>query len=276
MLIGRPDCPACASPGMLLFRAPYSEVSRFLSDYYRRPIALTGDYTVRRCGTCGTYYQGEVPDEALAGKLYGDWLEGPADIVNDRDRGEIRLASAFLGKPKLRTLDYGMGTGVWAIASRELGHSSYGYEHSPKLMAEARSHGILTDDSGDMDFINTEQVFEHLPDPRGTARELAGRLRRGGILKISVPSQKTTAKAISRLRAGEPMAGWVMPVQPLEHLNNFSRKGLKMMAADCGLEPVRPGLLQQYRTTARTPKELLRPIYRWLSPGNTYMWFRKV
>ena len=66
-----------------------------------------------------------------------------------------------------------------------------------------------------------------------------------------------------------------MPVQPLEHLNNFSRKALRMMAAENGLEPVRPGLAIQYRTTARIPKELLRPLYRWWSPGNTYMWFRK-
>lgn len=271
----RSACPACGGGGSLIFETSYRALSPFLSDYYGCPIALDGPYSIRLCGRCGTYYQGEVGTPELLATVYGEWLDGPDNQVNLRDIGEIRLASAFLKRRVMRTLDYGMGRGSWALAAKGLGHSSHGFDYSDELMAKAAAAGIRTEASSGFDFINTEQVFEHLVEPRATARELAGRLAPGGVLKICVPSQRTTARVVKRLQSGEPMGRWNMALRPLEHLQNFSRRGLRILAAEVGLTPVTPALALEYRTTGRTPKELLRPLYRRWGRAKTYMWFRK-
>src|SRR5690349_7663374 len=109
-----------------------------------------------------------------------------AHPLESRDAHGIISAAAFLQKrpADLLTLDHGMGWAMWARVARTLGCRSHGTELSFTRAQFAREHGIdvLPTDAapeGQFDFINTDQVMEHLPQVRPTVERLAGALRPG-------------------------------------------------------------------------------------------------
>jgi len=52
----------------------------------------------------------------------------------------------------------------------------------------------------DFDFINVDQVFEHLPYPRATLANLTTKLRAGGVVRISVPNGRRVLKKLRYFR----------------------------------------------------------------------------
>jgi hypothetical protein len=306
--VRRDSCPACGSrAAQVRYRCRFDEppISSFLADYYRiDPALLDGVYELRQCLECSTFYQAEVGEEALLETLYSDWIDC-ADIpatdpqyVRDmshprasRDGHEIMAAAAYLGRPlsDLRTLDYGMGWASWARIAATLGCDSAGFDLSASRMEFASQHGVRAPQTGErFHFINTEQVFEHLTDPRGTIVDLVDRLEPGGILKISVPSQFGLERLIRNLSGGASrlIENDIMPAHPLEHVNSFSRAGLGALGAMAGLAPVRVGwssfaFLRRSGTLdpgdpRQMAKAFLRPAHQRFNPKNMYVWLRRV
>lgn len=305
----RDKCPACASSDVRpVYSCGFAEqpIAAFLVDYFNiDPAILAGArYRVARCEACSTMFQSEVGNDALLTQLYSDWVFQIAHPEDDamydhdvhhprlsRDGHEVMVAAAFLGKPlaALHTLDYGMGWACWSRIAQMLGCQSFGYDIADARMAFAERHGVRTDIAGrTFDFINTEQVLEHLTDPAGAVERLAAMLNPGGVLKISVPSQGSVAQTLDRLASGQPSVRHdeIMPLLPLEHVNSFSVAGLGRIGARFGLRPVRPNYRQRFaflghpgaldpRKPARVVKELVRPWYQWRNPTNLYVWLRK-
>ncbi len=89
------------------------------------------------------------------------------------------------------------------------------------------------------DVINADQVFEHLPEPLVTLRQLRRALKPGGLLKISVPDGRSVKRNLGYgdwlATADSPRS--LNPVAPLEHINCFTRHVLIVMAAEVGLRP---------------------------------------
>jgi SAM-dependent methyltransferase len=236
-----------------------------------------------------------VGDDAFLAILYGVWFysidpeDDPQyrfDIANprlSRDGHEIICAAAFLDVPleRMVTLDFGMGWASWARNARELGCKSHGYDLSPERFTFAQKYGIITDLDETFHFINTEQVMEHVPRPAALVADLAARLRPGGILKISVPSNLGLKETFARLAAGQPSVtrDEIMPLQPLEHLNCFTPKGLELMS---GMTIVWPSLVDRFaflpsgislRYPRKAVKELVRPF--WRNRANVYVWLQR-
>jgi SAM-dependent methyltransferase len=311
--VERPDCPVCHAPGgESLYRSPFEEgpIAALIRTYYKvDPLRFGGAvFELIRCPTCSLIYQRWVGDEALMGELYGTWINEDcvperdpvyqsaiAHIAQSRDAHEIAAVAAFLGREprELSTLDYGMGWALWARIAQQIGCHSHGVELSPSRVAFAEAHGVHTlSETGlgrdRFDFINCEQVMEHVVDPRGLCEQLVEALAPGGILKISVPSaEKGQAVADLLKRApAEVTAAQVMPVHPLEHVNGFTARSLKALGELLGLEMVRPSLRDRFAFLARPGsirwsdpklaiKELVRPIYQFHNPRNLYVWLRK-
>lgn len=296
MFLTRDACPACGAHGRTLYRCAFASgpIGAFIRDYFRLELELPGEYRAVECGECGTIYQAEVGDSATIARLYGEWIWGGADDPNDefevahptlsRDGHEITAAAAFLGQrpTTLLTLDYGMGYAPWARIAKALGCRSYGVDLDPRRMEFARAHGILTGIDGvRFDFINTEQVFEHVTEPADLAADLKDRLRERGVLKISVPARGDLLRTFDRLNAGQSTVTLeeIMPLQPLEHVNCFTLEGLRRLT---GMREIRPSLAQRYaflpgispRYPRKALKELVRPLYQWRNPKNLYVWFR--
>ncbi len=297
----RSSCPLCAAGGTgVLFSTPYSgpDLTGFLASYYQSRLPLDTvqgiDYVLNRCHRCRFVWQPNCLDPVAAQRLYSEWIS-PADSLAAKNRAGVAVYSGYarqlealpgrLGKPahEIRVLDFGMGWGRWCQMALALGFDACGIEASPERVRHARERGIPAfadvPSLGEQrfDFINAEQVFEHLDDPLGVLRQLAGLLGPGGLVRISVPNATPDLK---RARRG----GWrpaKNALQPLEHINCFTNSTLKFLGRQAGLvaarQPFLPGqgLLGKSFRRGLAPylKSLVGVPYR--SWFGTTLWFER-
>jgi len=220
-------------------------------------------------------------------QLYSEWItaiDDPwkersyaadmSDFKGSRDAHELITAAAYLGKPlaEMKVLDYGTGWGLWPTIAAKLGAQAYAVELAPQKAEYVARQGVIVISESEMkehqfDFVNLEQVLEHLVEPVAILRQV----NTSRIVKVAVPDASgTTGENVSRLRG-------IIPVQPLEHINGFTPHALNMLAARVHRRNVRPSLMQRYsflpggfpRGAKRVIKELIRPIYR----PPIYAWF---
>jgi SAM-dependent methyltransferase len=300
-------CPACGSADTrtrFVCRFDQAPIGPFIRSFYKiDPTILDGTYRAEQCKSCSTFFQAEVGNAALLEDLYTKWVFEIGDPMRDplyafdmahprlsRDGHELMTVAASLGLSlaALRTLDFGMGWAAWARVAQMLGCQSFGYDLSRERMDYAAALGIRAPEPGErFHFINTEQVFEHLTDPLGTARSLADALLPGGILKLSVPSPHGLDRLLDQLPGRDEVSyEEIMPLQPLEHVNSFSRAGLRALAERVGLRAVQPAITRSYaflteggtldpRKPMKVAKEMIRPFYQRFNPRNHYVWFQK-
>ena len=143
--------------------------------------------------------------------------------------GHLELVLAVLSEigklpSETRVFDFGMGWGRWCPLVQGFGCQVYGTELSEERIAFARSHGIKAiswDEipGNEFDFINVDQVLEHVPQPLTTLEHLARGLVRGGLLFISVPNAVPNGVRVRELRRtptgkrpdGVPARSWQSP-----------------------------------------------------------------
>lgn len=228
------------------FYAPYPgcDFSPLASSHYR----------LEECAACGCVFQNPAPSSAFLNRFYADGLYGAgaqpyvlptAEHIEHMVR-ELTMAVRFLRDQGITTptvLDFGTGEGRWARLAAACGVAAHACDVSTHAFAKLTGHGVtchLTDQLPDehFDFINTEQVFEHLPEPAATIRSCAAALKPGGTLKIGVPHDP---ELLGKLRAPD----WTAPkhspaslnaVAPIEHLNHFTPRSLDCLARNAGLE----------------------------------------
>lgn len=304
----RETCPGCdSSDHTVLYSCGYTEdpVRRYLLSFYASQGHIDLQYLegarfiLRECTKCGMIFQQEVPDSFLMHTLYEKWIDPVMafdKIQKDADVNrylrylqEIMIVIRYLRKPpgSIDILDFGMGWGHWCLAAKALGCNVYGIELSREQTDHARSQGIRTIGREELpryrfDFINTEQVFEHLPDPLTTLRCLKGSMKQGGVLKISVPDGADIKRRLKRGRWDSPKGSRnsLNAVSPMEHINCFRRSTLISMAASCGLERITIPLRIQYACSIiwkpfmEMGKNLLLPLYRDVFNKGIYLFFR--
>jgi SAM-dependent methyltransferase len=91
-----------------------------------------------------------------------------------------------------------------------------------------------------VDAVTCWDVIEHVPDPRSALERLRGRLKPGGRLFLSTPD---AGSLLARLLGRR----WHY-LDPLQHINVFSRKNLEDTLARCGFRVLRVGSLgHRYR-----------------------------
>jgi SAM-dependent methyltransferase len=245
----------------------------FLYDFYRRA-PLEGTYQLDECADCALIFQRFIADGELMKRLYTDYARPAEDVplpLHAADTHEIQSLASFLGKGRLKVLDYGTGWGGWPISARKLGHDAFATELSPhraRWVAEQGVNVIGDSEIADhrFDVINLEQVLEHVPEPLQLLRSLAPSLR--GILKLSLPNSRR--RHIAELARGD--FRHVMAFHPYEHVNSFNRRSLAALVERVGLGEVRPSLRHLYAFRSSSPKDLARPIWRFRNPSNLYVW----
>lgn len=292
----RNTCPACGSQhSTRLVSIPYSDprVDRYLSNFYSsqgryEPDWLEGAYyTLMRCEDCQLLYQQQVPNDALMERLYETWIDPQIVLAEHRAASHRYHAELFhevlrvsrLQKRPLQDqkfLDFGMGWGTWAIMAGSLGIDSAGLELSASRIRHVQQFGVRILTPEDLQherftFINTEQVFEHLPQPLETLKLLTRALEPNGVIKISVPRVHDPARRI-RLMDWEATKGQrnsLNFVAPLEHINYFRRDSVLRMAELAGLRQVHMSLRHEYvhaplvgEKWSTTLRNLARPFLR--------------
>lgn len=275
------------------------------------------EYALSECVFCELIFQSEIPEDYLLNEIYDHWL-APKDVPNtenlddfyqwfrkawganfeqahlhpkySRDSHELMMVSKLLNIDidKLKVLDYGSGWGTWARVANEMGCQAYGYELSQKASTFTKQFGIQMLDWDDIpqhkfDFINTEQVFEHLAEPSLVLDHLSRALKPGGLLKISVPTLRGVGRKINNLtlKIVHSNKDSMFPVEPLVHINCFNMKAIRVMSKNAGLNVVNIPLFKFYAflfnfgidwlSFRQVFKSLIRPLYRRINHKNIYV-----
>lgn len=270
--ICRPNCAICGNDKKtVLFSKPFTTpvVWEFLEKYYGGNIDKDdlnkGVYEIAKCTGCGFIWQVYILNDEFMEKLYRDWIS-PDDSLNKKRHADIALYSGYARemnvlacllskKPyEVDVLDYGMGWGYWCLMAKAFGYNVSGFEINRDKMDFARSNGISVLENvrdirlGKWDFINTMQVFEHLPDPKEILEILTGSLKKGGIIRISVPNKKNIERKLTQ-------KGWKPSknaVHPLEHINCYSHRLLIDFADTAGLRLVKQPFMLGYRYSIKS------------------------
>lgn len=303
LLQERDRCPACrAAAHAVLVSENYGSATlrNYLEEHYqgRADVRSLGGYSfeLRRCAACALVYQRMVPGEGLLSDIYERWIPPSErsrlaagyrldDYRYCAEQVEFLILRSARPPDELRVLDFGLGWSEWARMARAYGCRVSGVELSQERCDYARSQGIEIIDPSELpgrqfDFINTEQVFEHLLEPRTVLATLVAALAPGGLLKLSVPESRATLRKIERDRslAGLSKAQF-MPVAPLEHVNSFEHRSLVALGRSLGLAPLRPRLAQIFDSASgwwrprRAARLVARATYRFVYPQSTFVYF---
>jgi len=256
-MLYRDKCILCGSNNKtVLVSRKYTDQSvfSFLNNYYNGRISkkylADSIYQVVKCDECGFIWQSYVLNDNGMKKLYSKWITNEQSIVKKlyADIGlfksyadQVQEISVLLGKKPIdiKVLDFGMGWGFWSLMAKAHGYDSYGYELSSDRLKYAARNGIKVikkfNKNMTFDFINSNQVFEHVFDPVDYLKKLAKLLKSGGIIRVSVPNGDEVEKMIfdSNWKAGKNS------IHPLEHINCFSSSTLKLMGIKAGLKYIK-------------------------------------
>lgn len=303
----RNHCPACNSKNFTqLYSGAFAEgiVKKYLEDFYNPQGGVDFDfiqganYVLCECNNCTLVFQKEILNDEGMSLLYEKWID-PEKIIKIFEQtypleyytGNLALSyqitSYFNTRPaNLRFFDFGMGWGNWLLTAKALGVNVYGAELSEKRIKHAKNNGIsvvMWDEipNQNFDYINTDQVFEHLPKPLETLQHLATGLRKGGVLRICVPDGNVNKRVLAKMDWSAPKGteNSLNIVAPLEHINCFTSKSIVKMAEIAGLKwvyvPRYPKLIVEEAPTSlnqkitfslQVPKDIARKIYRTIRP----------
>lgn len=308
MFVERNHCTVCHAGDLVeLYRRPYAQdpVAKFLANYYRlEERCLAGgwearfagfDFVLQGCNTCRAVTQRLAPDDDFAVEIYDNWISGDQKHSPEKGRRsnsperikeyahqiqQALILTAFLLRHHkkhypghLKILDFGAGWGRFALAMRACGCQVHSFDISAARVEQARRDGLTVTGPDEIpgqefDFINTEQVFEHLPEPRRTAELLHSGLGPSGVLKISVPYFRWAERGTVEIdwEAGKYGRRTWTAFHPLEHLTYFRRPSLHVMTGALGMTEVRLGRAEQFyyscewgglRSTARNLARML-------------------
>jgi SAM-dependent methyltransferase len=294
----RTQCPACESAGIArILDLPFEgDLLRDFSRGSRLKAELSSQkYSILRCNVCDLFFQELVADARESAVLYQDDYAGvkstgPMPLPPLAHMAEEAMLIRLLF-PERRpvVLDFGMGMGHWAGMVRAFDCEAWGTDINDTSAEAARGQSVVFSKfealpENHFDFINADQVFEHLAEPLPVARTLNRLLKADGILKISTPGDLQIKSKIRRAMAakydGPQFLHDFDSLYPLAHLNLFSKTSLVAFGRKAGLAPFRVPLGLSYSTMTlfHTPRQwnrnLRHPFKRWSSKG-TWQFFKK-
>jgi 2-polyprenyl-3-methyl-5-hydroxy-6-metoxy-1,4-benzoquinol methylase len=257
--IKRNACPCCGSNSYkVIYSVKFSDekIWPFLKSYYEGRIPKkkveSDDYNIARCSDCDLLFQEYILNESNMFLLYEKWISAKKSLHKKKhaDIGlyqkyalEIEGICKFLNKKphEINVLEYGMGWGFWSNLAKAYNYNVTGVEISKTRVAFAKKNGLrvieeISQEKGHgFDYIYSDQVFEHIPKPKETIRELARVLEKNGIIHMQVPNGRGMERGLRRSNWNAQKGA----IQPLEHINCFNRNSLKVLAdqADLTLRP---------------------------------------
>lgn len=282
----RDRCPACESESFkTIYSIPYDSdsLNHYLKEfyepqgYYDPELLKTAQFELKECQLCELVFQSNVPNDFLLTELYDKWIDPDMALLRDRNLPlsyriqrieEVITILNHLEKSSNQcdVLDFGMGWGSLCLQFKAMGANVFGTELSEKRIANAKKLGIpvihFDEDRQLFDFINTDDVFEHLTNPLEVLHLLKEKLKPNGIIKISVPNGDVAKHSLRKMNWYAPRGHQdnLNAVSPLEHLNCFTHRSLVKMAMAAGL--IEDKTIRKFSFSRKDPLETSRNLYR--------------
>ena len=283
----RNKCPVCSSSNFRnLVDKPYTDESiiSFINSYYKKRVDYelikNNRYILSKCKNCRTIFQKQIFNSKATQLLYEEYISS-LDSLNKRESSSFSYFNALIKDAtkvtclcerifkkiprKTNVLDFGMGWGHWLLAAKSCGLNVYGAEISKPRIEFAKKNGLDIINPFEKEyenffhFINTDQVFEHLSEPRQIIHGLVKALKKGGIIKINVPYPTKSFLKIKLLK--EKWKPSKDAFHPLEHINAFNYKALCYLAKTCDLEPMKISQVESNIYGRIKIKDKIKPKY---------------
>jgi 2-polyprenyl-3-methyl-5-hydroxy-6-metoxy-1,4-benzoquinol methylase len=215
-------CPACSGDG--------------------KPVGYKEGISVLACRRCKSLYSADSPQPSARWDYDAIYTTEETTVIPDFINDQVtRIVSGFVPfRQSNHLLDLGFGSAAFMRAAAKDGWEISGVEVSYSAIEHARQLGFQNIFRGDLtaagyasgrfDVVVASEVLEHVSDPRLLLAEVARVLRPGGLLWASTPHACGLSFRLLRL-------DWSV-VSPLEHLQLFSRAGMKTLLTMIGFSEV--------------------------------------
>ena len=252
-----PRCKICKQIGKSIYAKNFNdEILRlFFTSYYGeskyknfKNKLEAFSYELLKCEDCKFVWQKNIPNKDFSIDLYENIIDNEQSLKKsmvkyqnqkNNNSKEINNIVYNFKEKKINLLDFGAGWGHWLMSGPNSFYNSYAFELSPSRIFFLKSNGInvlnfdnINSYENFFHYIRLDQVLEHLDDPNDALKIIKKLGKKDCVFYISVPDGTEIAEKenIPYIKKG--------PVQPLEHLNCFSKYSLKKILDIHGFRPL--------------------------------------
>lgn len=249
-------CKICSKFGKTILEISFDDIrilNFFTSEYNKKITNLLKKkigkkkFILEKCKDCQFIWQRNVPKNKFLYDIYEkiidpkESLQKSQKILNKQIKffsSEIIFFQNFLKKNDLNILDFGAGWGNWLLSIKNKCPNVFAVEFSNKRKKYLKEKNIKiinnlnkTNHKNFFHVVKLEQVLEHLTDMKLVILNIKRIMKKNGILSIGVPDgYMEIDRDIIEIKKG--------PIQPLEHLNCFNNKSLKLFLRHNGFRPI--------------------------------------
>ena len=256
-----PNCKICGKVGESIFSKKFSDelLKNFFVRYYgekkyenfKNNLNETS-YELLKCEDCKFIWQKNIPEKNFSIDLYENIIDKEESLkksekkLNNQKKSyykEIKKIICNFKEKKINILDFGAGWGHWLMSGTSLPYNPFAFELSPSRIKFLLSNQIkilnfetINSYENFFHYIRLDQVLEHLDEPNESLSIIKKLGKDDCIFFISVPDgAEIIEKKDKNFQINKG------PVQPLEHLNCFSKKSLKKILDINGFRPLKLG-----------------------------------
>ena len=252
-----PKCKICNQNGESIYSKSFNDevLKLFFINYYgeskyknfKNKLKAT-NYELLECKNCKFVWQKNIPNKNFSIDLYENIIDNEDSLKKskikyhnqkNRNNKEISKIIRNFNKEKINILDFGAGWGHWLMSGSTSFYDSYAFELSPSRKSFLKSNGINVLNFDNLNlyenffhYIRLDQVLEHLDEPIDAIKMIKKLGKKNCIFYISVPDGTNIIEKKNTLYIKKG------PVQPLEHLNCFSKYSLKFFLSKYGFRPL--------------------------------------
>ena len=252
-----PRCKICNQNGKNIYSKSFNDeiLKFFFAEYYGeskyknfKDKLEAINYELLKCKECKFVWQKSIPNKNFSIDLYENIIDSEQSLKKsklkfhnqkDSNKKEIKKIICYFEKEKINILDFGAGWGHWLMSGPETYYDPYAFELSPSRKKFIISNGIkvlnldtINSYENFFHYIRLDQVLEHLDEPNDAIKIMKKLGKKNCIFFVSVPDGREIIEKEKILHVKKG------PVQPLEHLNCFSKYSLKKFLDMHGFRPL--------------------------------------
>ena len=239
------NCKICKKKGVRIYKKNYTDANliNYLKKYYGnekfkffKNRLVNINFNLIKCNDCKFIWQENSPKEKFSFDLYEKIIdkkeslkksEKKFQIRKHKNNSEINFIINQFNSNKVNILDFGAGWGHWLNSGDKLKFNPYALEMSEHRKKYISNLGIKILDYDKLgkyrdffNYIRLDQVVEHVSDFRNIFRLIKKLAIKDCIFYLSVPDGEDIIQNKTKIKLEKGA------VQPLEHLNCFSRYSL--------------------------------------------------